>query len=92
MNVGVKELKNSLSRYLRAVSAGETVLVTERGKVVAELRPRAAAPASAGEEVLDKLARDGVLSRGRGKVQAAAPIRLKSRAKASAVVIADRND
>jgi antitoxin (DNA-binding transcriptional repressor) of toxin-antitoxin stability system len=37
--VGVRELKNRLSEYLRHVRAGETVLVTDRGDVVAELNP-----------------------------------------------------
>lgn len=36
--VGVRELKAQLSRYLRDVVAGEVVLVTDRGRVVAELR------------------------------------------------------
>jgi prevent-host-death family protein len=37
--VGARELKNRLGRYLRQVRAGETILVTERGHPVAELRP-----------------------------------------------------
>ena len=37
--VGIRELKNRLSEYIRLVRAGETVLVTDRGVVVAELRP-----------------------------------------------------
>ena len=37
--VGVKVLKAKLSEYLRLVKAGETLLVTERDEVVAELRP-----------------------------------------------------
>ena len=37
--VGVRELKNRLSEYLRHVRAGEAVLVTDRGEVVAELIP-----------------------------------------------------
>ena len=41
--VGVRDLKAHLSGYLREVSAGEVVLVTDRGRVVAELR----APAEA---------------------------------------------
>ena len=36
--VGVRELKNRLSEYLRLVRAGEIVLVTDRGEIVAELR------------------------------------------------------
>jgi antitoxin (DNA-binding transcriptional repressor) of toxin-antitoxin stability system len=38
-SVGVRELKNRLSEYLRDVRAGERVLVTDRGEVVAELAP-----------------------------------------------------
>ena len=36
--IGVRELKAQLSRYIREVAAGEVVLVTDRGRVVAELR------------------------------------------------------
>ena len=38
-SVGVRELKNRLSEYLREVRSGEAVLVTDRGDVVAELVP-----------------------------------------------------
>jgi antitoxin (DNA-binding transcriptional repressor) of toxin-antitoxin stability system len=37
--VGVKVLKNKLSEYLRIAATGETVLVTDRDRVVAELGP-----------------------------------------------------
>ena len=37
--VGVRELKNRLSEYIRQVRSGERVLVTDRGQVVAELTP-----------------------------------------------------
>ncbi len=37
--VGIRELKNRLSEYLREVRAGESVLVTDRGEVVAEFSP-----------------------------------------------------
>ncbi len=37
--VGIRELKNSLSEYLRRVRSGESVLVTDRGEIVAELMP-----------------------------------------------------
>jgi antitoxin (DNA-binding transcriptional repressor) of toxin-antitoxin stability system len=36
--VGIRELKNRLSEYLRLVRAGEEVLVTDRDEVVAELK------------------------------------------------------
>jgi antitoxin (DNA-binding transcriptional repressor) of toxin-antitoxin stability system len=37
--VGLKVLKNRLSEYVRMAAAGETVLVTDRDRVVAELSP-----------------------------------------------------
>ena len=45
--VGLRELKNRLSEYVRDVRSGEGILVTDRGQVVAELNPpghAAAAP------------------------------------------------
>jgi antitoxin (DNA-binding transcriptional repressor) of toxin-antitoxin stability system len=40
-SVGIKALKNRLSEYIRLVSQGETVLVTDRDRVVAEITPPA---------------------------------------------------
>jgi antitoxin (DNA-binding transcriptional repressor) of toxin-antitoxin stability system len=37
--VGIKTLKNKLSEYVRLAAGGETVLVTDRDRVVAELIP-----------------------------------------------------
>ena len=37
--VGARELKTRLGRYLNRVRRGDTILVTDRGEVVAELRP-----------------------------------------------------
>jgi antitoxin (DNA-binding transcriptional repressor) of toxin-antitoxin stability system len=36
---GIRDLKARLSGYLRDVARGDVVLVTDRGRVVAELRP-----------------------------------------------------
>jgi antitoxin (DNA-binding transcriptional repressor) of toxin-antitoxin stability system len=38
-SVGLKVLKNKLSEYIRLAAAGETVLVTDRDRVVAEIVP-----------------------------------------------------
>jgi antitoxin (DNA-binding transcriptional repressor) of toxin-antitoxin stability system len=47
LSVGVRQLKSRLSEYLRLVASGETVQVTDRGRVVAELRqPSPALPDS----------------------------------------------
>ena len=53
--VGVRELRQNLSVYLRRVKAGETLEVTEHGQPVAELRPRAASPLS----VIDRMVAEG---------------------------------
>ncbi|MEO8315543.1 MAG: type II toxin-antitoxin system prevent-host-death family antitoxin [Pseudomonadota bacterium] len=37
--VGIRDLKNNLSEHLRDVRRGETVLVTDRGNVIAEIAP-----------------------------------------------------
>jgi len=37
--VGLKVLKNKLSEYVRLAAQGETVLVTDRDRVVAEIVP-----------------------------------------------------
>jgi antitoxin (DNA-binding transcriptional repressor) of toxin-antitoxin stability system len=61
--VGIRELKAHLSRVLRDVQNGETVLVTDRGRVIAELRqPGLAGTAlSPVEQKLASLAAKGVL-------------------------------
>ena len=38
-SVGIKALNSSLSEYIRLAASGETILVTDRDRVVAELGP-----------------------------------------------------
>jgi antitoxin (DNA-binding transcriptional repressor) of toxin-antitoxin stability system len=60
--VAIKELKNRLSAYLREVAGGEVVLVTDRGRVVAELRrPSTHALPTPAEQALERLAAQGDL-------------------------------
>lgn len=47
--VGIKELKNKLSEYVKLAKAGEIVLISDRGDVVAELR----APSSRRDPLMD---------------------------------------
>jgi antitoxin (DNA-binding transcriptional repressor) of toxin-antitoxin stability system len=89
--VGIRELKNRLSEYLRDVQRGESVLVTDRGEVVAELSQPGRSPS---EELLPaglvSLARRGILTLGTlgdGKVYAALP--RSRRAKHSAAQLLD---
>jgi antitoxin (DNA-binding transcriptional repressor) of toxin-antitoxin stability system len=56
--VGVRELRQNLSVYLRDVKAGEALDVTEHGHVVARLEP----PAAPDETILERLEREGKLT------------------------------
>ena len=63
--VGVRDLKNRLSEYLRRVRLGEGVLVTDRGEVVAELLPPGQAHGDPSVPAgLQALARRGLLTLG----------------------------
>lgn len=59
--VNLRELKNRLGTYVKEVRAGETILITDRGTVVAELRPslHAAGAPSGFEAVLERWAAEG---------------------------------
>lgn len=60
--VGLKVLKNRLSEYVRMAAAGERVLVTDRGRVVAELTaPQAGTPEYAADAMLAEALRSGWL-------------------------------
>jgi prevent-host-death family protein len=48
--VGLKVLKNKLSEYVRIASAGETVQITDRDRVVAEIVPARPSGKSAAED------------------------------------------
>jgi prevent-host-death family protein len=37
MEVSIREMKNSLSKYLKLVQAGKSVVITDRGRPVAQL-------------------------------------------------------
>ena len=56
MEVGVRELRNNLSRFLERVQAGEEVVVTDRGRMVARVVP------VSGERALDRLVASGLVT------------------------------
>ncbi len=58
--VGIRELKNRLSEYVRLVkNNGESILVTDRGAIVAELGPPGQVKGAASNPVIDSLIRRG---------------------------------
>jgi prevent-host-death family protein len=54
--VGVRELRDHLSRYLGQVQAGQEVVVTERGRAIARVLP------IGGERTIDRLIREGLVT------------------------------
>jgi len=58
--VGLKTLKNKLSEYVRLAAGGETVLITDRERVVAEIvPPRAERSAVLADAMLADAVRQG---------------------------------
>lgn len=53
--VGLKVLKNKLSEFVRLAAAGETVVVTDRGRAVAEIGPSRRTP----ESLIERGVREG---------------------------------
>ena len=61
--VGIKVLKNKLSEYVRLAAQGETVLIADRDRVVAELvPPRASRGGDVSDALLADLVRRGVVT------------------------------
>lgn len=94
--VGLRELKNRLSEYIRDVRSGESVLVTDRGEVVAEIGPPGHHTASAAQHPpgLQALARRGLATLGQPN-DGHAYRRLKRALKpgrAAALLAAERGD
>lgn len=59
--VGIRQLKNKLSEYVRAATGGEIILVTDRDRVVAEISaPRPGRPETVDDAALLALIRTGL--------------------------------
>ena len=88
-SVGARELKTRLGSYLRRVRRGATLVVTDRGEPIAELRPLEASADDAGLAVLEAL---GVLTRDpKAHLERFRPLRSSGRP-ASEAVIEGRED
>jgi prevent-host-death family protein len=89
--VGARELKIRLGTYLRQVQKGLTLVVTQRGRPVAELRPLSVENVNEGER-LDELVAFGLLSRkSKDPLPAFDPVRSKGK-RISQVIVEDRED
>jgi prevent-host-death family protein len=61
-SVGLKILKNKLSEYVRMAARGETVLITDRNRVVAEIVPPKADRKPRDDEFIARGVREGWLT------------------------------
>ena len=69
ITIGVRELKNKLSHYLRGVKQGRPVEITERGESIAMLVP--SKQSSSGAQIAEALSRKGIGSWKGGKPKGA---------------------
>ena len=66
--VGIRELKSRLSEYVDRARAGETLVITDRGRPVAEIRPLS------GRTALETLLDEGLATRAHPKRPSPEPL------------------
>ena len=62
LKVGIRDLKNNLSKYLLKVKEGESIYITEHGKTIARIAKEPGGKRSL-DELLTPLVRDGTVIR-----------------------------
>jgi prevent-host-death family protein len=85
--IGVRDLKKTLSEVLHRVDAGEPIRVTRRGRPVADIVPAAARP---GEVQLRRLLAEGRLALPTRKHPPRPPRLARATRSATAIVLAER--
>ena len=87
VTVGIRELKENISRYMKRVKTGERIITTDRKKEIAIITPLAK---KAVEEKIDQLIRNGK-ARWKGGKPEGMTNRISSKGKSiSSAVIEDR--
>jgi prevent-host-death family protein len=84
--VGIRELKAKLSHYLDRAAAGETIVVTDRGRAKVEIR------ALSVEERIQQGIEEGWIRPGRGGRPYREPLRLKGRMTIAEAMAEDREE
>jgi prevent-host-death family protein len=86
--IGVRDLKRSLSETLRAVERGEQVRVTVRGRAIADIVP---AGVAAGDDRVRVLVAEGRLTPAASARPKRAPRLVETKGSASALVTGERD-
>ena len=90
-SVGIRQLKAELSQQLRRVAAGETISVTDRGRVIATITPAPRATDSPAIQWAREIVAAGGASWSGGKPRGSnPPVKRVGRALVSEAVIEDR--
>ncbi len=84
VEVGIRELRNNLSKYLDRVRSGEEVVVTDRGRAVARFVPLR------GERPIDRLIAEGVVTPARERQRSRPGKRIESKEPVSGLVAEQR--
>lgn len=86
MRVSIRNLKNGLSGYVRRVRAGGRIIVTDRGRAVAEVRPIGRERLSPAER-LTRLEEAGETTRPSGRrLEEIKPLRVVGRSVAETIL------
>ena len=80
MDVGIRELRADLSRWLKRVEAGEEIVVTDRGRPIAKI------VATNGRSKLDELIAAGLVTHAPRPVRDKLPPPIKARGTVSYLV------
>ncbi len=81
--VGIRELRDHLSKYLDEVQRGHDVVVTDRGRAIARILPMS------GETTLDRLIREGKVTPAKSRSRRR-PVPLKTKGTVSDLVADQR--
>ncbi len=85
MEVGIRELRADLSRWVKRVHEGDEIVVTDRGRAVARLVP------VEGERRIDRLIREGLVTPAPNKGPRTVPKPVKGIGPLSDLVIEGRD-
>jgi len=85
IEVGVRDLKNNLSRYLERVKLGDLIVVTDHGRPVAHL-----VSVDKGDSKMSDLVADGIIQAPKSQVRELPKRRIQSKGSVSELVIAER--
>jgi prevent-host-death family protein len=84
MDVGIRDLRDNLSRYVERVRTGEELVITDRGTAVARLVPLE------GGRVLDRLVAEGVVTPAAERRRSRPATRTRARGSVSELVAEQR--